>query len=598
MQASPSWDTEDEDDENEGGDEGGEGDDSDAQDEEEGHEDQEVEEAGEVPPELPEGLAPFSSTSEDALAPATGATTPAAELEDAEAAAAASAAEPLPIRTRVLLGAEERSEIAACALRLALQSQFSKNGDLARDSRLVLHQLAHLVPELVLPHVVQRMTRALDNVHAAQQLPWAIYTLANTVRPMLLYGLPAEVLLPPEQDSEGRSQRLPWELSEEPGSAAYPASAAGLQLDRGVAGQVVGQIMMALLPCIDASDESKTRAALKFYMTVLASIQRLPGPDVEGPSPLTGALDTEAWVSELISRLLALLEGLESGSASGLRATDEGTDRLGSRSRRDLSSRDLFGYFLMLLARRMPPSLKGPVAGRCADWLATSSCVGVTDECFALAKRLVTELDQEVAIRRFMLPVLQQLAEELEEAGSARVSGSLERLLVFKLQLVAAPLAGMSSADLVAVMRNHMPLLQGVIRRAFQCHSVAVINTAVSTLGTVFLALGMIRAAPLPEGVLPPEALQGTGIEAFLSPRAAPGIAEHPLPPWESVDARTRLSFYDTTAEERSLLETLLAGHTREPLAELEALAAGGSNALQLEQGLPIKFRIMGFLAR
>lgn len=116
-----------------------------------------------------------------------------------------------------------------------------------------------------------------------------------------MYGLPAEVLTPDEVDGEGRRLPRAWELSETPGTPHYPPAARSIALSREVAGQAVGQIMMALLPCIDPNDESKTRAALKFYLHTLASITVLPGDDI----PAIGSVDTGAFFISVVSTPLS-----------------------------------------------------------------------------------------------------------------------------------------------------------------------------------------------------------------------------------------------------------------------------------------------------
>lgn len=118
--------------------------------------------------------------------------------------------------------------------------------------------------------------------------------------------------------------------------------------------QMLAEAMMALLPGIDANDEAKTDAVLHLYASVLASVPRLgePGEDAEegryavedaeerrwGPptpaqgsgrgsahgqpegaqpegaiAPLTLPLYADEWSDEFLSRLLALLENLDTG---------------------------------------------------------------------------------------------------------------------------------------------------------------------------------------------------------------------------------------------------------------------------------------------
>lgn len=38
------------------------------------------------------------------------------------------------------------------------------------------------IPEVALPHVYMRLGRALENVHAGQQLPWAVYSFTAVIR--------------------------------------------------------------------------------------------------------------------------------------------------------------------------------------------------------------------------------------------------------------------------------------------------------------------------------------------------------------------------------------------------------------------------------
>ena len=62
----------------------------------------------------------------------------------------------------------------------------------ARVASQVLSALAHLAPDLVLPHVHKHFTTALETVTAASQLGPAIQTLSLCVRPLLVAGLAVE----------------------------------------------------------------------------------------------------------------------------------------------------------------------------------------------------------------------------------------------------------------------------------------------------------------------------------------------------------------------------------------------------------------------
>jgi proteasome activator subunit 4 len=108
--------------------------------------------------------------------------------------------------------------------------------------------------------------------------------------------------------------------------------------------QVIAEAMMAVLPGIDANDESKTAAVFQFYTAVLASIPQLRGAaddddadaagggsaDVlmmEGGGGQQGAagvyrlpLYLEDWVEQVMERLLSLLSNLDTGA--GHKGTD------------------------------------------------------------------------------------------------------------------------------------------------------------------------------------------------------------------------------------------------------------------------------------
>jgi hypothetical protein len=106
--------------------------------------------------------------------------------------------------------------------------------------------------------------------------------------------------------------------------------------------QVIAEAMMAVLPGIDANDESKTAAVFQFYTAVLASIPQLRGAaDEDDADPAGGSADVlmgggggqpgaagvyrlplylEDWVEQVMERLLSLLSNLDTGA--GHKGTD------------------------------------------------------------------------------------------------------------------------------------------------------------------------------------------------------------------------------------------------------------------------------------
>ena len=91
--------------------------------------------------------------------------------------------------------------------------------------------------------------------------------------------------------------------------------------------------MMALLPGIDANDEDKTEAVLQLYTMVLASVPSLTGGDDAGGGigGLVLPLYAEEWSEELLSRLLSLIENVDTGPGAN-RGTDQGTGAQGGQA--------------------------------------------------------------------------------------------------------------------------------------------------------------------------------------------------------------------------------------------------------------------------
>ena len=90
---------------------------------------------------------------------------------------------------------------------------------------------------------------------------------------------------------------------------------------------------MALLPGIDANDEGKTEAVLHLYTSVLASVPSLEqGEDGGGkyPGGIVLPLYAEEWSEELLSRLLALIENIDTGPGAN-RGADQGAGAEGGQ---------------------------------------------------------------------------------------------------------------------------------------------------------------------------------------------------------------------------------------------------------------------------
>jgi hypothetical protein len=127
---------------------------------------------------------------------------------------------------------------------------------------------------------------------------------AETVRPMLLHGLP------PRTDESGAAV---------PDGAASPHARAGLFL---------GRAMELLLPALDANDEEKLAAALSFYTSIFSSCVALVGTEAPGGDNGTAGaradvaakrgavevgIDLDSFACDLLRRLFMAVDTLQSG---------------------------------------------------------------------------------------------------------------------------------------------------------------------------------------------------------------------------------------------------------------------------------------------
>jgi hypothetical protein len=86
---------------------------------------------------------------------------------------------------------------------------------------------------------------------------------------------------------------------------------------------MLAEAMMALLLGIDANDEGKTEAVLHFYTIILSSIPTLDPSQNSDAAGSRLPLYVEDWSEELLARLLALLENLDTGLGAN-HGTDQG----------------------------------------------------------------------------------------------------------------------------------------------------------------------------------------------------------------------------------------------------------------------------------
>lgn len=85
----------------------------------------------------------------------------------------------------------------------------------------------------------------------------------------------------------------------------------------------IGRAMELLLPALDANDEDKLLAALSFYTAVFGACTALEGPRGSGEGVNLG-IDLVAFVQELLQRLFAAVDTLQSGKESTGMGDDEG----------------------------------------------------------------------------------------------------------------------------------------------------------------------------------------------------------------------------------------------------------------------------------
>ena len=133
--------------------------------------------------------------------------------------------------------------------------------------------------------------------------------IAETVRPMLLHGLPAR------KDESGDSIMDEFETPQRRGA------------------HFLGQAMELLLPAFDANDEDKMLAALSFYTSVFSNCTALCGTEsmgneagageAAGHGALNVGIDLETWACDFMRRVFTAVDTLQSGKDSASMGDDD-----------------------------------------------------------------------------------------------------------------------------------------------------------------------------------------------------------------------------------------------------------------------------------
>ncbi|KAI3424360.1 hypothetical protein D9Q98_009913 [Chlorella vulgaris] len=343
---------------------------------------------------------------------------------------AASPAAHAPPSARQHLAAPTRRAVAALLLRLAGKAQFAKDKGSARIASQVLAALAHLAPDIVLPHVHAHFATALETITSASQLGTAIQTLSLCVRPLMIAGLTP---LAPPQESGGGSGGGGAVLGAAVAAAPEPPPPASEE-QRATAAQALASALMATLPGIDANDEPKSLAAFRFYCCVLGALGQLP----EGPTAALPLL-SEEWVDELLARCFAIISNLDSpehrgehGGHQGQKGMEDGSFLLDSNS--------MFRPLMELLFARLPPSLRKGAIRRVAKFLLESTFTSVAAEASVLCNA-VAWADSQCTAQLLLGPLVEAMERELAGAvadGTTRLSKAHEGSLTWRLGLLSS----------------------------------------------------------------------------------------------------------------------------------------------------------------
>ncbi|GAX74187.1 hypothetical protein CEUSTIGMA_g1636.t1 [Chlamydomonas eustigma] len=433
-----------------------------------------------------------------------------------------------------VLQPDVQSIFVEAMMKLASRAQFSKDHSLSSSACQVLGQLAYLSPDTVVPLVVSRFRSALETTTATHQLTASISSLAHCVRPMLLCG---------------------WKGPNEEESTT----------------QILAEAMMALLPGIDANDEGKTEAVLHLYTIILSSIPTL---DPSHDSAAAGdklPLYVEDWSEELLARILALLENLDTGLGAN-HGTDQGRGgpegaQTANASAFLIKQGSLLGPMFALLLEKVGMAQGHALAKRLCAWVMTAPVPSVESEVAALVNEAAT-VYQDVVMEHLIVPLIKKIKGDLPdvtsmvapEGGHPHLSFSQESVL----QYLVAVLSGLLVQYPISFVLPLYPELITLVEQLLEVplHSVqasggSLLCSICQCSVTYFCWVSAVKADVVPVGP--------GGLELWLDKE---GVGWQP-PRWESPST-------EAIAMAKQLLDRFLLSACK----DLEELCGSQSSSL------------------
>eukprot|EP00798_Chlamydomonas_sp_ICE-L_P021953 gene21953-29001_t len=392
---------------------------------------------------------------------------------------------------RAVLTEDVQKQVLEATLKLAARGQFSKNSSLARASCRSLAKLAYISPSTVLPLVVRRFRSSLETSTATHQLANSISTMALCVRPILMSG---------------------WSPEEE------------------TAEQLLAEAMMALLPGIDANDETKTSSVLHFYTMVLSSVSSLGADEGEGGSRegLRLPLYVDEWAEELMNRLLALLYNLDTGPGHRADQASGKGDPGGGASFLSAGSNDMLMHLCDLLFLKLPVDVCEILIERLAKFALSSVLPTVVQDVCTICSQAVSHHPMLV-MKLLVKPLMKSIKAELPEKGSGGTpSQSLESTLGFQIGLLQQLLGRFYGEELIPICKEVEVLVQMALEvpsRPVQARGASLLTSVMFALVHSFDAPNALSATPYgPNGV---ELWVDKEGEGFQPPRwSAPSPAQ------------------------------------------------------------------------
>ncbi|MEW5319322.1 MAG: hypothetical protein WDW38_010482 [Sanguina aurantia] len=449
------------------------------------------------------------------------------------------------------------TRIVHAIVRLAGRAQFSKMTHMSDAACTALGQLAYLEPQLVMPLVVQRFRCALDTATAMHQLASSVTTLALCVRPMLLTR---------------------WDEGGEEGTTAA----------------MIAEAMMSVLPGIDANDEAKTAAVFRFYSAVLASLPCLPtpgDPDFETtPATATSGMVTpayrlplyvEEWAEEVVSRVLALLQNLDSGLShrgSDEAAQGEAASGSGFMDHDPMALTQMINF----LFRKLPMPVSQRLVRMIGTFVAGSSLEGTEWGELCGIAACACKFHPAVMMEALVQPLMKRLEEELPVEGPALyadLSAAHDSALKCHLEM----LRSVSCAYEPEMLLPLLPRLQALAARSLGTGSRAVHQEGALLLGCTAGVLVRNFVPTSIAGSPPCAPLLPCGAEAWVDKQGRGGA---PLQwgyasPAHIAAAEGLLSsqLLDAVAQITVLCSTTTATASAEPAAAVAAPGAGSGAA-------------------